>query len=149
VEAAMSSMKSFLVMVMITLSSFMIGCESTTDVGVSGSDPSYSSNEAHSTVGKQGQIQSTYVRTIQQSKAIVITSGPQNGQSIGLATFEADLVVNPADLSGDTLLAGSSFSIAAVRYLSNGTPGPYTTPVAGFVHERIAIDKLEDGPFKK
>ena len=145
----MSSMGSILVVVVITLSSFLIGCESTTDVGVSASDSYEGSNEAPGTVGKQGQIQSVYVRTIQQAQAVMITSGPQNGQSISLATFEADLVVNPADLSGDTILAGSSFSIAAVRYLSNGTPGPYTTPVAGFLHERIVIDKLEDGPFKK
>jgi len=145
----MRSMKSVLVMAVFVLSSFIIGCESTTDVGVHSTDPIVESKEDHGSVGKQGQIQSTYVRTIQQSRAIEITSGPENGQTISLTTFEADLIVNPADLSGDTLLAGSSFSIAAVRYQSNGTPAPYTTPVYGFLHERIAIDKLEDGPFKK
>lgn len=130
------------------LSIALISCESSVNTGDPDSAPARLQTIANGNNGKNSQILTLQqVRTRQQSGSITITSGSQINQTINLTTLEAEMMVNPSDLSGDTLLAASAFTIISVKFHANGTPGPYTVPVSGAVFERIMIDKFEDGRY--
>lgn len=146
----MKTFVKFELIACLAIASFSLsGCETAVGNGSAVTPATISADRSSDNSSKNGRILSTLVKSRQQTAGITITSGPQSGQIINLATYETELDVNPADLSGDTLAAGSNVTITAVRSHSSGSPGPYTVPVSATLYERIAIDRLEDGVSKK